>query len=233
MLLYTTFVLLVFLALFYRVALVWNYLPYNAQSIAVLQTGLTLSSDIYQTSKTPFIEHTGEAAFESYLALNIPYTPISEFFKIVNPTLGKNELLNRGEAHITVISPPEFDKVLKPAGVSIQEINEIAIHYRIQHSKFKVICLGHAQLPYNITGLQSSPQFMEVFMLIVKDSGKQLVALRKHIYDLYIKKGGQGALFDPKAYWPHITIGYNVRDLFVEDGVYKDINACIKKITVV
>jgi hypothetical protein len=40
-------------------------------------------------------------------------------------------IINRGEAHITVLTPPEFT-VLSLAGVTIDDINQIALDSKIQ-----------------------------------------------------------------------------------------------------
>ncbi|KAJ1775088.1 hypothetical protein LPJ62_006961, partial [Coemansia sp. RSA 2167] len=67
------------------------------------------------------------------------FSQFKALFDAVNATTGS--LQSRGEAHVTIITPPEFDRVLKPAGVTIQEIEEIAQQANIQHSRLTPVCL--------------------------------------------------------------------------------------------
>jgi hypothetical protein len=92
-----------------------------------------------------------------------------------------------GEAHITVISPPEYE-VFAKVNISIEDINTIATAHSIQASKFRVICLGKVELDENI-----------VYQLIV--SSPDLVDIRTKLFQLYWSKGGNTALFDPKVRW--------------------------------
>jgi hypothetical protein len=94
-------------------------------------------------------------------------------------------LIRSGEAHITVISPPEFS-VLAAANVTIDDINKIAVDYEIQASNFEVICLGRAKVEDNT-----------VYQIIVYSD--DLVRIRTRIFQLYWNNGGNPALFDPKV----------------------------------
>jgi hypothetical protein len=47
---------------------------------------------------------------KSHLAMNIPYIPVESLRKEVEKRLG-SDLKNRGEAHITVITPPEYERL--------------------------------------------------------------------------------------------------------------------------
>ncbi|PVU98583.1 hypothetical protein BB559_001444 [Furculomyces boomerangus] len=196
---------------------------------------LTISSEIYNGNKMPFLKFEGDKPFMSYLQMTLPYEPASQVFKAINSTVGKGLLLNRGEAHITIITPPEFDNILKPAGVTMKEINQIAIDKDIQNSRFQVVCMGRARINQSAvssTGA-SQPTVLDSYMIIVWDSHNDLRRIREKIFSLYVSKGGERSLFDPDNFSPHITLGFNVRDLFVEDGVYKGANACIETLTVV
>ncbi|KAJ2475750.1 hypothetical protein IWW56_005275 [Coemansia sp. RSA 2131] len=65
------------------------------------------------------------------------------------------------------------------------------------------------------------------------DKFDDLLAIRQDIFNLYRKKGGEGALFQPESFWPHVTIGFDRRDLFIEDGIYKGSNYCYAHIHLV
>lgn len=95
----------------------------------------------------------------------------------------------KGESHITVISPPEF-AVLATANITIDEINKIAIKNSIQSSKIKIVCLGKEDV------VLKDERYV-VYQIIVKSS--DLVKIRQEIFKLYVKKGGNTALFDPNV----------------------------------
>lgn len=149
-----------------------------------------------------------------------------------------------GESHITVVSPPEFT-VLSAAGVTIEQVNKIALKESIQLSKVKVVCLGREKV--TLEGVEKI-----VYQIIVKASN--LVKIREKIFQLYVKQGGNTALFDPnvrlyvgvnhdaivlltlfnkyiKSFWPHITVGFTSGDIFLEQGVYKGTNVCYRPIS--
>jgi hypothetical protein len=91
----------------------------------------------------------------------------------------------KDEAHITVISPPEYN-LLSNANITIDEINGLAAEYKIQESAFEVVCLGRVKLNDNV-----------VYQLVVRSP--DLVRLRTKIFQLYWNKGGNPALFDPEV----------------------------------
>lgn len=59
-----------------------------------------------------FVEHKDHSSMGSWLGVNLSYGPFDQLRKSVEKTI-KYKLNSRGEAHITVITPPEFDKILK------------------------------------------------------------------------------------------------------------------------
>lgn len=93
----------------------------------------------------------------------------------------------KGEAHITVITPPEFS-VLATANVTLDEINAIALDHDIQSTKFRMICLGKESV-------RRQQQSAVVYQIIV--SAPNLVEIRKAVFRRYFSKGGNPALFDP------------------------------------
>ncbi|KAJ2084401.1 hypothetical protein H4R24_000031 [Coemansia sp. RSA 988] len=167
--------------------------------------------------------------FGSYLQQTLAFASFQDLFAEVGAVDGV-DLQSRGEAHVTVVSPPEFDYVLKPAGVTIKEIEDIAINSNIQSARLKPICLGrfNGSLPKPIADTDRG-NFM-LYSLVVADDHGDLLSIRQQIFKLYHDKGGEGALFQPKAFWPHVTIGYDRRDLFIEDGIYKGKNFCYARI---
>ncbi|KAJ1725507.1 hypothetical protein LPJ53_000322 [Coemansia erecta] len=177
------------------------------------------------SSNIPFLNHSTPKPFQSYLQQTLDYTHFSDLFAAINATVGT--LQTRGEAHVTVVTPPEFDRALKPAGVTIKEIEEIALRNNIQKARLMPVCLGrfNGTLP-NPSKAESDKGAFILFSLVVADVYGDLVNIRREVFKLYRSKGGQGALFQPEGFWPHITIGFDRRDLFIEDGLYKGSNYC-------
>lgn len=174
---------------------------------------LTLSSDIQKGELVKFIPHTGSGKFGSYLSLNLPYPPAKALYDQVQKSEGI-KIKTRGEAHITVITPVEFDEILSPAGVSISEINAIAEEKAIQSSKFDIVCLGRA-----------TKGKLATYYVVVKS--QDLLSIRSAVEELYLKKGGKADGFSASNFHPHITIGFTKRDLHESDGAIKDVKSCI------
>ncbi|KAI1316758.1 hypothetical protein EDD11_009496 [Mortierella claussenii] len=191
------------------------------------QKPIIISKKVLQTSKVPFIPHNGTALFTNWIGLNVDFQYVKPIFNLVNTTqaLGNGTLISRGESHITIILPTEYDQILHPAGVTIEELNALATHKnRLQRSKFELECLGRVQVVSKPDGV-----FQQSLQIILKNY-RDLIRYREDVFKLFVKKGGNPALFDAENFTPHITLGFKHRDIFVEDGVYKGKNACIHKI---
>lgn len=169
-----------------------------------------------KTLNETFIKHEDQTP---YLSLNLNYEPLKEYFEKVDRYTYR-PLKNRGEAHITIITPPEFQDDLSKF-VSIQEINEIAEKLHIQKSKYKPICMGKA-------GLTDKDKYLESYFIVIES--EDLLNIRKEISTLYKSRGGNK--FDPLHFYPHITLGFTDRDLFESDGVTKDSKSCMKTLHV-
>ncbi len=173
---------------------------------------ITLLQEIYQNEKLPFNTYEGPGAFDSYLVMNVRFEPIAEILAKIRQALYPN-LINRGEAHITVITPPEYVQALKNK-LSMREINQIARELEIQKSRFDVLGVGSGKI-----FLDGRTQ--ETFFLIVQS--EDLLQLRRLIYKRFVDKGGDPKSFDPEHFFPHITVGFTKRDLHENDGVIKDV----------
>jgi 2'-5' RNA ligase len=163
-----------------------------------------------------FVAHTEDRPFGSYLTMNVSFGEIKTIFDTVKKTY-KLPLKNREEAHITVITPPEYDKVLKSL-VTIQEITKIAKAMKIQESRFNTICLGKGEA--NLKGKKA-----HTFYVVVESAA--LLKIRNKIQQLYVKRGGDKSKFLVDKFYPHITVGFTPRDLHESDGVIKDKKSCI------
>jgi len=105
------------------------------------------------------------------------------------------------------------------------QIEKIANHYKIQSAEFTPLCLGRSR----VTIKEGKD---EVYFVVVKSP--RLVQVRKAIEKLYLHKGGEPSLFQAEAFWPHVTVGFTIRDVFlIPDGVYKGLNTCILPVKLV
>lgn len=178
-----------------------------------------LSSKVHQNAQVPFVRHHGEGRFANYLAMNIAYAPVKALYEQLNQDVG-GVLSNRGEAHITVITPPEFDLILSKH-IRIEQIEDIAIRNQIQHVPFNVVCLGAAKS--TIGGKLAQSYFIVV-------EAPELLQIRAQIRDLYVASGGHYQDFAPHQFYPHITVGFDPRDLYLSDGAIKDQSSCRAKL---
>lgn len=183
-----------------------------------IESGRKLAELIYkELKKSKKYQDDFKKLAKDYLAMDLPYEPFAEIFKKLQ-IAEKKKLINRGEAHITVITPIEYHHVLRPKGVSIEEIDQIAKDMDIQNSNYEVLCLGLGEIA--IDG-----NLEQTYYLVVQS--EDLLNLRMAIYRLFLSKGGSKVDFDPAHYYPHITIGFTKRDLHESDGVIKDSRSCI------
>lgn len=172
---------------------------------------------VHQDLLTPitFVEHADKAPMKSYLAMNVAYPPAADLLKQVEARLGF-ELKNRGEAHITVVSPVEYDNALA-AKIPIEKINEIARQMKIQAAEFESVCVGRGLVNLDGRGEQT-------YYVVVK--APRLREIREAVSRAYLQAGGDPRAFDPAQFYPHITLGYTKRDLHYEDGIVKDDRSC-------
>ena len=149
----------------------------------------------------------------NYVSLEIKdYNPYKQTLTNLDKILGnseKNELKNRGEAHITVITPPEF-------AVLTTKITPEVIHSEWNKwtaRSFKERCLGEGQI------IDANAKILKTYFIVVDSPD-----LKK--FRSYLKQKYSIDAFNAELFYPHITIGFTERDLHYEQGVIKDINAC-------
>jgi 2'-5' RNA ligase len=168
------------------------------------------------THTAPFLRHTEDQPMHSYLAMNLPYERYQKLLQTVEAQEGVT-LKNRGEAHITVVSPVEYDTVLKKH-LSIEEIHVLAETSDIQKIEYKDVSFGGGEK-------KSEEKSDKTYFVVVTSPG--LLNLREKIGQVYKAKGGAADEFRPANFYPHITLGFTDRDLHAEDGVIKDPTACV------
>jgi len=190
----------------------------QSQPVPLAKGPVHVSSSLLSSSHIKFeVNHSPVY----YLQQTLDFHSVEALFGQLKGTVP--ELQTRKEAHITVINPQEYGDVLSKAGVTMDEIDEIARRHRIQQASFKVLCMGKAHVPVN-----GKPD--TVFFLVV--SAPALVKIRQDVQKLYLKKKGEPSLFQAEAFWPHITVGFTIRDVFLlpDDHVYKGTNTCIRPV---
>lgn len=166
----------------------------------------------YNTAKTEI----SPEKHANYLSMPLLFEPISDARKQLEAKLNFS-IKNRGEAHITVLTPPEFE-TLKDL-VSMDEINEIALKNDIQKSDLQFLCIGTGQ---KIAGSKT----MQTFFIVVKSNN--LFKIRSEIEHLYKSRADRSSKskFNSLHFYPHITLGFTDSDLHEQDGVIKDQTSC-------
>ncbi len=176
---------------------------------------MTLSKHV--NDRVPFVVHNGSGAEkEIYLARNISFQPIAELCDQISNVY--RVLKNRGEAHITIVTPPEYTSKLN-GFVSVEEMNSVALKHDIQGVPFDIIGLGSGSISVE-GGVE------ETFYLVVRSPG--LSQIRETIFNLALSRGAKISA-DEFVFYPHITVGFTLRDLFIQDGIIKDSQSLDKR----
>lgn len=169
-----------------------------------------------------FIQHEDTSVAGTYLAQNV-YSPAVETLRADIEDRDGVKLKSRGEAHITVINPGEYDRALKQR-LSMARISQLAREAGIQQLPFRPLCLGKGT---RAVGSQTDL----TYFIVVEAPG--LAELRKKIGEAFVQAGGDPREFDAGFFEPHITVGFTDRDLHVEDGVTKDARSCVRNFTLI
>lgn len=130
--------------------------------------------------------------------MSLDYEAVRPIYDQLNSRFGP--LSNRGDAHITVLTPTEFSNGLNRV-LSINEINKIATDMNIQSSPFEVLCVAKQSQFGSKLGKKSA-----VYNLLVKSDA--ISKIRTAIFNAYTAKGGDPSNFYPEYYLPHITLGF-------------------------
>lgn len=150
----------------------------------------------------------------SYLAVSLPFEKYEKIRQNIEQKNGIT-LKHRGEAHITVISPPEYKNL--ESFLKMEELQALAQEMNIQQSPFDSLCIGKGIS-------KKSPQEGVTYFMVIES--KKLREFRKKIESLFLSRGGNPKSFLANAFYPHITLGFTQRDLHFEDGVIKDTTSC-------
>ncbi len=127
---------------------------------------------------------------------------------------GQAPLQHRGEAHITWLTPPEFQVLLRH--LTRERIESILqAHVREVRRTLTAICVG-----------RFANASSETWFVVVESA-----ALFRARFEIHQALGAAAGDFDPAAYHPHVTVGFNPRDLHAQDGAIKDSRSCYKTLT--
>lgn len=152
----------------------------------------------------------------NYLVLDLPYEPVQLLRKkiegLIKVDLSETEKKRGKEAHITIITPVEYWNL--HSHLKMQKINQLFLN-RVQALSFEPICIGKGSI---------NEDKLSTFYIVIKSD--EIIELRKEIQKIFIQNGGSPTAFQPENYFPHITIGFNQRDLHLSDGVKKDQRSC-------
>lgn len=169
----------------------------------------SISNEAFRGSNEKFLPQ------ENYLAMALPYPPMRSLFEHLSARSEIGILRSRGEAHITVITPPEY-QVLREK-MSIMQINQIAQELSLQATKIEPICIG-------VGRAMVDKKEEQTFYVIVK--APALIELRQKVAQLFVDQGGRAESFNAGHYFPHITVGFSKVDLHENQGVIKDQASC-------
>ena len=184
------------------------------------KTEMVLPKGVYRT--VPFSSQFLDAGA---LIRNVDYKAVNILIPQIEKYIGK-KLVDRGESHISVITPPEGKgwSFSNPEGINAL-ISQEELHRKyfsnLQKTEFKIHCLGD----------RISDSGNHVFFLVV--DSPELFKVREEIsaeLKRRSKFAGTKVEFDPQNYYPHITVGYIGGDVH---NVSKGKETCIKDITLV
>lgn len=151
----------------------------------------------------PSVKPTKEGGKGNYVSLALPYEPIQQLRVQIEDATGPGvHLKDRGEAHVTILSPDETGRASARLGNKFEStVRELSIQ---STDDLKIGCVG--------VGTHGSDQTIYV------------VVESKRLREIHDKLLG---LRDPDPdYHPHITVGYTNGDLHLQDGVVKTVESC-------
>ncbi len=149
-----------------------------------------------------------------WVGVPLPFAPIEQLRLELEKQLGK-KLQHRGEAHVTVITPPEWrviGQVLK-----MSTLDRMVAETSANKAKISVKCLK--KVSAQLAGRTEESWFIAV-------DAPELRDLRHRIWRRFLANGGSPDDFQWKRWAPHITLGFTARDLHDEDRVNKEKMAC-------
>ncbi len=172
---------------------------------------LCFSLLVVSCQNQPLSSQKKPASVKSYISLDLEYPEYQQTLNKLDTFLG-TKLVNRGEAHITVITPPEF-KTLS-ANTNPENLHKDWEEWKTKN--FRKVCLGEGVL-------KEKNKLLKTYYVVVEST--DLLAFRNFLKEKYSAKN-----FDANTFYPHITLGFTERDLHFEQGVIKSPKSCPKEL---
>lgn len=186
-----------------------------AHAETIIQS-IPLSKEIEVVDKRPyFLSHP------DWVAVPLPFAPIDQLRQNLEKSINI-KLQHRGEAHITILTPPEWgilSQVLK-----MEDVEKLVLKERLMNSKFKVKCLK--KVTATIKGRSEDSWFLAIDAVGLKD-------FRQEVWRLYVARGGTADDFKWQRWAPHINVGFTARDLHDEDQINKEKVGCLMEINLI
>ena len=176
-----------------------------------------VSSEIFTTS----LVANPNVVDPSYISVGLPFAPANLLKQQIERSTGLT-LIDRGEAHITVLTPPEMQVLTKK--LSKEKIVDLIGADELQTETFNAICLGRGRI-------SNGDKKIDTYFVVT--ASKSLVERRNRVEQAFIAAGGSVTQFSAKHYFPHITLGYTDRDLHESDGIIKDKHSCVAPLQIV
>lgn len=164
-------------------------------------------------SRPAFVSH------DDWFAVALDFTPVEKLRSELEKRIGKT-LLHRGEAHLTLVTPPEWS-ILSQV-LRMKDVEALAEKKKVHQQPFRVRCVK--KVSATLAGAVEESWFVAV-------SAPELLEFRKDIWRLYMAKGGPSEDFKWRRWVPHITLGFTKRDLYDEDLVNKERADCAFALT--
>lgn len=183
----------------------------------------------FELSPTAF--HGGtlgpSAADAHYVTYDLSHAPFEKLRIELESHLGL-KLKHRGEAHITIVTPPEFEvlsKFMKPEDIR-RLTRETFFKSAVSQGadvKIESVCIGQGTLrPSRVASPAADPGAAvaeQTWFVVVKFP----LAVRARET---LAHAAPGSKFHPRDFHPHVTLGFLNRDLHSQDGVVKDLSSC-------
>lgn len=181
-----------------------------------LPYSIEISKSLLEAGSLPFVSYQKDRP--QALAMNIFYLPVVSVREQIESYLNTRLLFftnwdPAGEAHITVVTRPEWEQYFSPH-IERKELDIWAQEERIQKSKFSIDGLG------SFAKFVSGQQPDSTFFLTVQS--KDLIRVRETFLKRLELKTKKKSDFNPSHYFPHITVGFTKTDFHESDGVIKD-----------
>ncbi len=146
-----------------------------------------------------FVSHPADGGSPGWLALPVSHEAVQKLVAGIEHIRGI-ELQDRGESHITVITPPEAQSIREQAGIPIEALEAYALP-KLEAARWQVLGVGSAR-----------DLLKQTFFLVV--DSPDLLALRRDLADVFQLDRDT---FDPAAQDFHITIGFVQSDIWGVD----------------